>query len=294
MKKYFWTITLSLIFTISFPQTTKAGEGALFFSSAHGVYQSGTEFKTRLMINSGGGPGINAAEAKIKFDPKKINVKSIDKTGSIFDFWTQAPTFDNKTGTISFGGGSPKAYKDGAGLVFNVNFSLLNKGTTTMKLSTSTSDLLSAELTPKDILKITRDGNITIGTANDVKNSQAFTKKYAGRIVLQVQANGEAWYIYPDDNRKYFLGRPLDAFNIMRKLGLGAKHSFITQNKIFPVKYAGKIIIDVEDSGKAYYIYPVDRKAYYLGRPDDAFKIMREKGLGMTNEMIYKIKDWVI
>ncbi|HMB66120.1 MAG TPA: hypothetical protein VKO42_04540, partial [Patescibacteria group bacterium] len=43
----------------------------------------------------------------------------------------------------------------------------------------------------------------------------------SGRIVLNVEENGEAWYVYPDTNKRYFLGRPADAFEIMRELGLG-------------------------------------------------------------------------
>jgi len=48
-----------------------------------------------------------------------------------------------------------------------------------------------------------------------------FAKAQAGKIFLQVEKNGEAWYINPDDNKRYFLGRPNDSFNIMRNLGLG-------------------------------------------------------------------------
>lgn len=75
----------------------------------------------------------------------------------------------------------------------------------------------------------------------------------------------------------------------MRKLGLGATHEFITSHTTYPDNVLGKILLDVEDSGKAYYIYPKDKKAYYLGRPADAFNVMRELGLGITNDDIRKI-----
>ncbi|MCK5062191.1 hypothetical protein KAR28_06635 [Candidatus Parcubacteria bacterium] len=48
-------------------------------------------------------------------------------------------------------------------------------------------------------------------------------------------------------------------------------------------------MLDVEQNGEAYYIYPDNLKGYYLNRPDDAFKIMRELGLGITNSDIRKI-----
>jgi hypothetical protein len=124
-----------------------------------------------------------------------------------------------------------------------------------------------------------------------------FTKKDAnlslclkGLILLQVEEKGEAWYFNPEDENKYFLGSPSKAFEIMKKIGLGIKHNFITNNIIFPEHVLGRILIDVEDYGKAYYIYPKDKKAYYLGRPKDAFTVMQNLGLGISNEDIRKIK----
>lgn len=107
--------------------------------------------------------------------------------------------------------------------------------------------------------------------------------KYLGYIFLAVEKNGEAYYYYPVDKKGYYLGRPADAFNIMRTLGLGATHDFITNTSYFPTSVVGKILLDVESHGEAYYIYPKDRKKYYLGRPDDAFAVMRNLGLGISN-----------
>ena len=115
------------------------------------------------------------------------------------------------------------------------------------------------------------------------------TQRLVGKILLQVEKNGEGWYVYPGDHKKYYLGRPADAFNIMRNLGLGATHEFITSHSFYPDHVLGKILLDVEDKGKAYYIYPPDRKAYFLGRPEDAFTVMRDLGLGITNSDIRKI-----
>ena len=117
------------------------------------------------------------------------------------------------------------------------------------------------------------------------------SKRMSGNILLQVEKNGEAWYVYPNDNKRYYLGRPADAFTVMRRLGLGAKHDFIVGHTTFPDYVWGKILLDVEQNGEAYYIYPKDKKAYYLGRPEDAFRIMRELGLGITNNDVNKIPE---
>lgn len=116
----------------------------------------------------------------------------------------------------------------------------------------------------------------------------------AGRIVLQVQAHGEAWYINPPDLQRYYLGRPTDAWNIMRDLGVGVSNADLARiptpgvnwdgdQRIMP-HAVGRILIQVEEKGEAWYVNPADGKRYYLGRPADAFKIMSELGLGISNE----------
>lgn len=124
---------------------------------------------------------------------------------------------------------------------------------------------------------------ISLLIGGGVVHAKSIAENLKGKILLQVEENGEAWYVYPNDLSRYYLGRPADAFQIMKELGLGATHAFITSHLIFPSSVVGKILIDVEDAGKAYYIYPVDKKAYYLGKPDDAFQIMRDLGLGISN-----------
>ena len=121
------------------------------------------------------------------------------------------------------------------------------------------------------------------------KIDKNLSKRVSGKILLQVEKKGEGWYVYPDNQKKYYLGKPANAFSIMRKLGLGATHQFITSHTIFPNYVLGKILLDVEQNGEAYYIYPKNKKAYYLGRPADAFNIMRDLGLGISNDNVRKI-----
>ncbi len=118
---------------------------------------------------------------------------------------------------------------------------------------------------------------------------ESLAERLAGRILLQVESAGEAWYVNPRDKKRYYLGRPADAFRLMQELGLGARHKFISAYSVFPDFVRGRILLDVDDAGKAYYINPVDGRAYYLGRPADAFRVMRELGLGITNGNIRKI-----
>jgi exopolysaccharide biosynthesis protein len=116
----------------------------------------------------------------------------------------------------------------------------------------------------------------------------------SGRILLDVERNGEAWYVYPEDNKRYYLGRPHDAFAIMRELGLGITEldfqkipqagMEVKGDQTITRRLAGRIVLQVEKNGEAWYINPVDLKKYYLGRPADAFAIMRELGLGISRK----------
>ncbi|MEI6529107.1 MAG: hypothetical protein WCN88_01710 [Candidatus Falkowbacteria bacterium] len=111
-----------------------------------------------------------------------------------------------------------------------------------------------------------------------------------GRILLQVQDKGQAWYVNPLNNRRYYLGRPDDAFLVMRSLGLGVSNTDL--NSYFsrvPARLAGRILLKVQDKGQAYYVDPVELKLYYLGRPADAFNVMRQWGLGISNRDLESI-----
>ncbi|MFA6537675.1 MAG: hypothetical protein WCT18_04755 [Patescibacteria group bacterium] len=136
----------------------------------------------------------------------------------------------------------------------------------------------------------------TVGTTNAEKAlvtyvNKALTNRLAGRILLQVEAHGESWYVNPLTGLKYFMGRPADAFSLMRKFGLGISNKDFNsfKNNTAPARLSGRILLKVEDFGKAYYVNPVDLKMHYLGRPADAYQLMRTLGLGITNKNIRQI-----
>ena len=119
----------------------------------------------------------------------------------------------------------------------------------------------------------------------------ALSRRLSGRILLQTEDLGRAWYIYPKTLQRYYLGCPQDAFKIMRELSLGISNKNFTNLTIASKKrLSGLILLKVEDAGRAYYVNPVDLKLHYLGRPDDARLIMRELALGITNKNLSYIK----
>ncbi|MDP2630378.1 MAG: hypothetical protein Q8P56_03135 [Candidatus Uhrbacteria bacterium] len=125
-----------------------------------------------------------------------------------------------------------------------------------------------------------------------------------GRILLQVQSAGEAWYVHPKTGTRTLLGRPADAFTAMRKLGLGVSNNDLKRlfgtvpnnekqlkikDRAMAQKLAGTILLQVERNGEAYYLDPVTQIAYFLGRPSDAFQVMRNRGLGVTDENLFAV-----
>ena len=190
-----------------------------------------------------------------------------------------------------------------------------------------------------------------------IKAQESLVQELSGRILLQVEANGEAWYVNLADQMRYFLGRPADAFSLMRNLGIGITNNDLAKIPVGMIKeeawlpigsqasdsdndgladnledalgtdpgnpdsdndsyddkteiennynplgqgklnidlefanpHLGKIFLQTEQNGEAWYLNPTDQKRYFLGRPSDAFAVMRNLSLGITNYDLAKI-----
>jgi len=111
-----------------------------------------------------------------------------------------------------------------------------------------------------------------------------------GRILLDVDNKGEAWYVYPGDFHRYYLGTPSDAYGIMRNLSLGVTNdNFFKIASSTPDKFKGLILLKVEDVGKAYYVNPVNKSLTYMADAAGAFDIMRQFALGITSKDLQTI-----
>ena len=100
-----------------------------------------------------------------------------------------------------------------------------------------------------------------------VKNiNSALVRRLAGRILLQVEQAGQAWYLEPVTGMRHFMGRPSDAFSMMRRFGLGISNANFAkfEKSGVPAKFAGRIFLKVESHGEAYYVNPVNMKMYYI------------------------------
>ncbi|MDA3802870.1 MAG: thrombospondin type 3 repeat-containing protein [Patescibacteria group bacterium] len=187
---------------------------------------------------------------------------------------------------------------------------------------------------------------------NESKAEDELAKKLSGKILLQVEKRGEAWYVVPEiGNKRVFLDKPEVAFLTMIQYGVGIRSADLRRIPVsldhlsgndsdgdglpddfenaygtdslnadsdsdgyndmleiqnnydpnfggaykleydmdFAERNKGRIFIDVEEGGAAWYVNPDNAKRYYLGRPDNAFFIMRSLGMGISNANLEKI-----
>lgn len=134
-------------------------------------------------------------------------------------------------------------------------------------------------------------------------------KRLAGRILLQVERFGQAWYLDAISLSRFYLADGQSAYSALRKFGLGIKN--VDLNKIpvaldsaLPSNYStstisvssslvnrlkGRIVIQVENHGEAWYINPTNGQRYYLANGEAAYQIMRNLSLGISDINIRKI-----
>lgn len=86
-----------------------------------GNYGIGASFSVDIKIDSEG-DGINAAQASLSFNKSVLTIESIDKTGSVFSFWAEEPTYSNDDGKVTFIGGTVNGVSGATLQVLKVKF----------------------------------------------------------------------------------------------------------------------------------------------------------------------------
>lgn len=117
--------------------------------------------------------------------------------------------------------------------------------------------------------------------------SGSLTTRMKGRILLQVQDHGEAWYVDPVSAARYYLKDGPTAYEALRKFGLGVTETDYTSlqspSSAIAKRLVGRIVLRVQAHGEAYYIHPDTRELHYLKDGPAAYSVMRFLSLGITN-----------
>lgn len=119
----------------------------------------------------------------------------------------------------------------------------------------------------------------------------AVPKSLKGQILIQVEDKGQAWYVNPKDNKRYYMADGNEALQIMKTLGIGMSSKDIEKMKTdasYRKKFIGKILLQVESRGEAYYISSNGRYNY-LKDGASAYEVMKKLGLGVSNKDLTKI-----
>lgn len=120
----------------------------------------------------------------------------------------------------------------------------------------------------------------------------------AGRILLQVESYGRAWYVDPISLERFYLQDGNEAYFLMRTKGLGITNKDLakiptrkgqTADKKLVDRLKGRILLQVEENGEAWYVNPVDGLRYYMQNGEMAYNLMRTKALGISNDNLVKI-----
>jgi len=132
-------------------------------------------------------------------------------------------------------------------------------------------------------------------------HAETMAERLSGRILLQVEQHGEAWYVNPIDSIRYYMENGSVAYQMMRNFGLGitdidlAKISSVEDttaaNSAGSVcnvnslanRVKGKILLQVEQHGEAWYVDPDTCNRIYMKDGDSAYTIMRFLSLGITD-----------
>jgi len=129
--------------------------------------------------------------------------------------------------------------------------------------------------------------------ASQLTTDNALVNRLLGRILLQAQEHGEAWYLDPVTKKRYYMKDGAIAYQMLRSFGMGITNSDLQKlqkgDKALIGKLRGRIVLQVQAHGEAFYIHPITGTAHYMKDGAEAYRLMRELSLGITNLDIPKI-----
>jgi|GEM_PF-738620 len=146
------------------------------------------------------------------------------------------------------------------------------------------------------LLKVT-DASVTetVSAPTPAKTDNSLVSRLKGYILLQVEQKGEAWYVNPVDSFRYFMKDGETAYNMMRDMGLGISNANLdklkAKEKSMVDRLKGRIVLQVEKNGEAYYVNPQTGLLSYLKNGWEAYNVMRNLSLGIKNNDLAKIES---
>jgi len=79
-----------------------------------------------------------------------------------------------------------------------------------------------------------------------IYGSSNLTARLKGKILIQTESHGEAWYVSPVSGQRFFLGKPKDAFEVMKANGIGITNADLSKIRVADENLGG---IDSDNDG---------------------------------------------
>lgn len=140
----------------------------------------------------------------------------------------------------------------------------------------------------------------------------AMINRMSGKILLQVEQHGEAWYLHPELEKRYYMKDGPTAYEMMRSFGLGITDidlekipmvetpdemldsSSVCSYNSLARQVKGRILLQVEQHGEAWYIHPDTCRRIYMKDGAAAYSIMRYLSAGILDIDLKKIPSDVL
>lgn len=155
-------LKIGILFGVMALFANTAQAASLFFVPGTGEFGLEKEIVADLKIDSEG-TGINASQATIRFPKDMLEVKSVDKADSTFNFWLEEPTFSNEEGVISFVGGTPYGVSGASLQTLRITFTTKSSGVATITIVDAA--VTASDESGTNVLFKTNDAAFTIAPA---------------------------------------------------------------------------------------------------------------------------------
>ncbi|EKD23811.1 MAG: hypothetical protein ACD_81C00179G0004 [uncultured bacterium] len=127
MKYKFALLVASIAFLFTTIQAASAA--TLQLSTTKDTFVIGDQFTVSVLTDSEG-VGVNAAQGTVQISKDVLEIVSVDKTGSVFNFWLTEPTFSNDSGQVSFLGGSTSGFSGRSLQIIKITYKVKGSGKT--------------------------------------------------------------------------------------------------------------------------------------------------------------------
>lgn len=186
---YLAGVLISLVMLGGLPRRAQAA--TVFITPSSAQYSVGQSLTVSVVVNTGG-QAINAGEATITWSDR-LSLRSIAKTGSIFEFWAIQPSGSDAGGRVVFSGGLPSpGYTGGSGRILQLTFLAKRVGSATVQVTGG--KVLANDGQGTDILTGTGAGAYIIQAASSLPATPGLPNRPTPILTVANFPDQASWY----------------------------------------------------------------------------------------------------